>query len=216
MRVITGEAKGRRLKGPPGPKTRPMADKIKEAVFSALEALGVDAGRVLDLYAGTGAVGIEALSRGADRCDFVDNQAAACAVVRDNLAHTKLASKAEVHQLPVTVFLSRRAQPYDLIFVDPPYADPDIFPTLERLSTSSFVLPGTVVVLGHAPTVDVPERVGALTLLKERCHGGSCFAIFEVAEADASAGGAEKDDSSTVGAGRDDGAPDVPSGEAGA
>ena len=180
MRVITGEAKGRRLKGPPGPQTRPMADKIKEAVFSSLEALGVDAARVLDLYAGTGAVGIEALSRGADWADFVDAQSAACAVIRENLAHTKLASKAEVHNSPVAAFLRRRGKPYDLVFVDPPYADPDIFPTLERLAASPLVAEGTVIVLGHAPQVDVPERVGALTLLRDRCHGGSCFSIFEV------------------------------------
>ncbi len=185
MRVITGEAKGRRLKGPPGPQTRPMADKIKEAVFSALEALGVDAARVLDLYAGTGAVGIEALSRGADWADFVDAQAAACAVVRENLAHTKLAARAEVHNSPVNAFLRRRGKPYDLIFVDPPYADPDIFPTLERIAGSSLVQPGTVLVLGHSPEVDVPERIGDLVLLRDRCHGDSCFSIFEVVAAGA-------------------------------
>jgi len=182
VRVITGEAKGRRLKGPPGPQTRPMADKIKEAVFSALEALGVDAARVLDLYAGTGAVGIEALSRGADWADFVDAQAAACAVVRQNLAHTKLASRAEVHNSPVAAFLRRRGKPYDLVFVDPPYADPDIFPMLERLAASSLVAPATVIVLGHSPQVEVPERLEGLTLLRDRCHGGSCFSIFEVAD----------------------------------
>ncbi len=184
MRVITGEAKGRRLKGPPGPQTRPMADKIKEAVFSALEALGVDAARVLDLYAGTGAVGIEALSRGADWADFVDAQAAACAVVRENLAHTKLASRAEVHNSPVNAFLRRRAKPYDLIFVDPPYADPDILVTLEKIAASSLVQPGSVVVLGHSPQVDIPECIGTLTMLRDRCHGGSCFSIFEIVAAE--------------------------------
>jgi 16S rRNA (guanine(966)-N(2))-methyltransferase RsmD len=131
-----------------------MADKIKEAVFSALEALGVDAARVLDLYAGTGAVGIEALSRGADWADFVDAQAAACTVIRENLAHTKLASRAEVHNSPVNAFLRRRGKPYDLIFVDPPYADPDILPTLERIASSSLVVPGSVIVLGHSPQVE--------------------------------------------------------------
>jgi len=157
-----------------------MADKIKEAVFSALEALGVDAARVLDLYAGTGAVGIEALSRGADWADFVDAQAAAVAVIRENLAHTKLASRAEVHTSPVNAFLRRRGKPYDLVFVDPPYADPDILATLERIAASSLVQPGSVVVLGHSPQVDIPERVGTLTMLRDRCHGGSCFSIFEV------------------------------------
>ena len=185
MRVITGEAKGRRLKGPPGPQTRPMADKIKEAVFSALEALGVDAARVLDLYAGTGGVGIEALSRGADWADFVDAQAAACAVIRENLAHTKLASRAEVHNSPVNAFLRRRGKPYDLVFVDPPYADPDILVTLEKIAASSLVQPGSVVVLGHSPQVDIPERIGTLAMLRDRCHGGSCFSIFEIVASEA-------------------------------
>ena len=74
MRVITGEAKGRKLKGPPSTATRPMQDKIKEALFSALESLDLDIARVLDLYAGTGGIGIEALSRGAEWADFVDQQ----------------------------------------------------------------------------------------------------------------------------------------------
>src|SRR4051794_30602354 len=88
VRVIAGEAKGRRLKGPAGPWTRPMADKIKEALFSVLGSLGVEPDTVLDLYAGTGSVGIEALSRGAISADFVDQNAASCAVIRDNLAST--------------------------------------------------------------------------------------------------------------------------------
>ena len=86
MRVIAGEAKGRNLKGPAGTFTRPMQDKIKEALFSMMDSLDIEVDRVLDLYAGTGSIGIEALSRGATWADFVDQNAAACKVVRENIA----------------------------------------------------------------------------------------------------------------------------------
>ncbi len=90
MRVTTGSAKGRNLKGPPNSGTRPMSDKIRQAVFSALASLGVEPDRVLDLYAGTGAIGIEALSRGAGHADFVEMTAPAAAVIRENLERTQL------------------------------------------------------------------------------------------------------------------------------
>jgi 16S rRNA (guanine966-N2)-methyltransferase len=181
MRVITGEAKGRKLKGPPSTATRPMQDKIKEALFSALESLDLDIGRVLDLYAGTGGIGIEALSRGAEWADFVDQQKAACDVVRWNLAHTGLASRSAVHQMPVPAFLRRKEQPYDLVILDPPYADPAIGETLEMLGDSQLVESGTIVALGHWPKFDSDSGTGTLRLIKRRCHGDSCFSIFEVA-----------------------------------
>src|SRR6476619_5477957 len=177
MRVITGEAKGRKLKGPPSRATRPMQDKIKEALFSALESLDLDISRVLDLYAGTGGIGIEALSRGAEWADFVDQQKAACDVVRWNLAHTGLANRSAVHQMPVPTFLRRNEQPYDLVILDPPYADPAIGATLEMLGGSQLVESGTIVGLGHWPKFDSDSAPGTLRLIKRRCHGDSCFSI---------------------------------------
>ena len=100
MRVISGSARGHRLKGPPSTLTRPMADKIREALFSSLASIGAEPSRVLDLYAGTGSIGIEALSRGAEHVDFVDQQKAACAVVRENLEHTRFTGQATVHCMP--------------------------------------------------------------------------------------------------------------------
>ena len=184
MRVIAGEAKGFRLKGPPGPGTRPMADKVKGALFSMLASLGVEPERVLDLYAGTGSLGIEALSRGAEWVDFVEQNGAAAATVRSNLAHTKFADAGRVHQMPVAAFVrqSRGEAPYDLVIMDPPYADPEIVPTLERIAGSALVQSGTVLAIGHSPRVALPEAVGRLARLRERCHGDSCFSIYEVAE----------------------------------
>ncbi len=180
MRVITGEAKGRKLKGPPGPLTRPMQDKIKEALFSALESLDLDIDRVLDLYSGTGGIGIEALSRGASWADFVDQQRAACEVIKWNLAHTGFTSRAAVHQLPVPSIVNQAKKPYDLVIMDPPYADPDIADVLTSVGQSQLVESGTIIALGHWPKFSFDPSEGELRLIKRRCHGDSCFSIYEV------------------------------------
>ena len=180
MRVIAGEAKGHHLKGPPSSATRPMADKIREALFSSLGSLGIEPDRVLDLYAGTGSVGIEALSRGATWADFVDQSPAACAVIRANLAHTKFAAVSRVHQMPVALFFHRHERPYDLVILDPPYADPAIVPTLTQIATSRLVQSGSVVVIGHSPRVTLPDRIERMVRLRARCHGDSCFSIYEI------------------------------------
>lgn len=183
MRVISGTARGRTLTGPPSLVTRPMSDKIKGALFNSLGSLGVEPEVVLDLYAGTGGIGIEALSRGAHRADFVDQGREQCAVIRANLAVTGFAGIGTVHQAPVRSFIDGRHGPYDFIAIDPPYADPSILETLGALGESALVQSGAVVALGHWPKIELPERVGRLALLRQRCHGDSCFSIYEVAPA---------------------------------
>jgi 16S rRNA (guanine966-N2)-methyltransferase len=161
-----------------------MADKIKEALFSALGSLGVEPDSVLDLYAGTGSVGIEALSRGATSADFVDQNSASCAVIRDNLISTGFSDVGRVHQVGVKQFVARGRQPYDLVIVDPPYADPEILPALQSLESSRLVQSGTVIAIGHSPRVELPERMGRLEQLRSRCHGDSCFSIYEFYDAE--------------------------------
>ena len=90
------------------------------------------------------------------------------------------AERGKVFQMEVERFIGQVSEPYDLIAVDPPYADPAIVDTLELLSASAAVGAGTVVLLGHWPRLEIPERIGRLELLRQRCHGDSCFAIFEV------------------------------------
>jgi 16S rRNA (guanine966-N2)-methyltransferase len=136
---------------------------------------------VLDLYAGSGSIGIEALSRSADWADFVEARADACAVIRHNLQHTKFADRAAVHQGSVTAFLRRQpAEPYDFVVLDPPYADTDIVATLDQVGQSACVAPGTIVVLGHWPRLIPPPALPPLQQLVQRCHGNSCYAIYEV------------------------------------
>ena len=186
MRVIAGSAKGRHLKAPPSQATRPTADKIKGSLFAMLETFcGLEETRVLDLYAGSGALAIEALSRGAAWADLVEESRTVCAVIRENLAHTKCSDRAGVHCLAVRTALASPyftdGRQYDIIVLDPPYADPDIGTVMELLAGSSMVGDDTVVVLEHARRFAVAPEYGRLRLHKTRCHGDTCLSIFTVA-----------------------------------
>jgi len=165
-----------------------MADKIKGALYNALESLGVEPEIVLDLYAGTGSVGIEALSRGATRADFVDQGREQCQVIRANLKTTGFDPVSSVHQMPVKTYLTGKHGSYDFVILDPPYAALDIVETLALLAESALVQSGTIVVLGHWPRIELPDRIGRLTCLRHRCHGDSCFSIYEVEDESAPEG----------------------------
>ncbi|MER3405926.1 MAG: 16S rRNA (guanine(966)-N(2))-methyltransferase RsmD, partial [Chloroflexota bacterium] len=146
MRVIAGVAKGQRLLGPRGRGTRPTSDRLRGAIFDALgERAGY--GWVLDLYAGTGALGIEALSRGAEHADFVESDRTMCAIIQANLERTKLAAHGRVLCRRVEDVLPELTGPYDLILMDPPYDDPHRDEVLAKLAASSLVGPETLVVV---------------------------------------------------------------------
>ncbi|MBN1483648.1 MAG: 16S rRNA (guanine(966)-N(2))-methyltransferase RsmD [Chloroflexia bacterium] len=181
MRVITGKAKGHKLKGPKNLRTRPMLDKVRGSLFAVLEGfLGEFYGRVLDLYAGTGALGIEALSRGAEWADFVEVNASVCRIIRDNLAHTKLAGQARVHQGRVESFIKgmHKGTNYDIIFMDPPYADPGIGETISTLAVSPLVHEETLVAVGHSARLELGEGYGPLRRLRQRRLGDSAYSIY--------------------------------------
>ena len=187
MRVIAGIAKGHSLKAPKGMTTRPMADKIKGAVFSMLDTLDANYGRVLDLYAGTGSIGIEALSRGAESAQFVEQTRGVCNIIAENLAHTKFIDKAKIHCRKVAQFISSvdrddRLEKYDLVFMDPPYADPQIGSTIESVAKAGLVAEGGFLVVGHSPRVALADDYSPLVLVKRRCHGDSCFSIYRPSE----------------------------------
>jgi 16S rRNA (guanine(966)-N(2))-methyltransferase RsmD len=183
MRVITGSAKGHKLKGPPDSGTRPMLDRVKESLFAILTGYDVIHGRVLDLFAGTGSIGIEFLSRGAEWADFVEQRAAVCKVIRENLTHTKLAGRARVHQAGVETWIAQaRGEPYDIIMMDPPYASPTIEATIAAIAESRLVKDGTIVVVGHWPRLTLQERYGMLEQLTSRRIGDSSFSIYEYIE----------------------------------
>jgi 16S rRNA (guanine966-N2)-methyltransferase len=182
MRVITGKAKGCRLKAPPGLITRPMLDRVKESLFSVLEGYGPIRGRVLDLYAGTGSLGIECLSRGADNVDFVEQRAHVCRIIWHNLEHTKMKDRGRVHCSQVAHYLRRVVhQPtYDIIIMDPPYADPQIEQTIQRIAESGSGCLDGLFIIGHSPRVLLADRYGDIyERIKFRRLGDSCFSIYE-------------------------------------
>jgi 16S rRNA (guanine966-N2)-methyltransferase len=205
VRVIAGEARGVPLAAPPGKGTRPTSDRTKEAIFAVLGDLGCE-GRVLDLFAGSGALGIEALSRGATFCDFVEAAPAACRVIAANLAKTKLAAQGRVHQRTVERFVAEgstpqrspasgttgdateaqtaasagtaASRPYDLILIDPPYAIDGLETVLRAVAGSALVGKETALLVEHASRRPLPPRLGPLSLVKSRAHGDSAFSLY--------------------------------------
>lgn len=184
MRVITGSAKGHRLKAPKGMTTRPMLDRVKEALFSVLEGYGPIRGRVLDLYAGTGSLGIECLSRGAAWADFVEMRAHVCAIIRENLEHTHFSERARVHNLPVGRFLATAhpAEKYAIILMDPPYADPAIEDTIRAVCAAGLLADDGLLIVGHSPRVPLADTYDSIRRRKFRRLGDSCFSIYEWAD----------------------------------
>jgi 16S rRNA (guanine966-N2)-methyltransferase len=152
MRVIAGSARGTRLGRVPA-GVRPVSDRVREGLFSSLGGR-LEGARVLDLYAGTGALGIEALSRGAEHAVFVESSPAAVTAVRDNLARTGLEDRTTVHRSDVRRFLERRpvdTEGFDLVFLDPPYESggSELDPVLELLDVKPLLREGFTVVLSR-------------------------------------------------------------------
>jgi 16S rRNA (guanine(966)-N(2))-methyltransferase RsmD len=145
MRVITGSARGRRLQELPGMETRPTTGRVKEGLFSALQ-FEIGGRRVLDLFAGTGQLGIEALSRGAARAVFVDCRKDAVAVIRENLKCTGLSDFAQVVSGDAMDYLRTVREKFDLVFLDPPYAAGLLEPALDALAGFDILAPYGIIV----------------------------------------------------------------------
>jgi 16S rRNA (guanine966-N2)-methyltransferase len=179
MRVIAGTAKGHRLKYPKGAPTRPATDLVKGAIFSILASMEVDWDRVLDLYSGSGQLGIEALSRGAGWADFVEREPRCCAIIKENLEKTRLADRAHIYCQNVNKAVSLLEKEYDIILMDPPYADKTIHETVTHLADSPLINRSSVIVVTHSPHLPLRETYATLNLVKENRHGDSCIAIYQ-------------------------------------
>ncbi len=177
VRVISGEAKGRQLKVP---KTgvRPATDLVKGAIFSILESTTSNWEKVLDLFSGSGSLGIEALSRGAGWVDFVEREPRNCAIIKENLEKTKLAAQAHVYCCSVAKAISLLDKEYNIILMDPPYSDSSIGDVVTQLSASKFVGTDTIVVVTHSPHLPLNSTYGTLHRVKEHRHGDSCIVIY--------------------------------------
>ncbi|MBQ9964398.1 MAG: 16S rRNA (guanine(966)-N(2))-methyltransferase RsmD [Clostridia bacterium] len=175
MRVITGTAKGCRLETLTGMDTRPTVERVKEGIFSAI-SFDIEGRRVLDLFAGSGQMGIEALSRGAASCVFVDRNRQAAEVVRRNLRGTKLDGAAQVMCRDALEYLRGAAGPFDLVFLDPPYAAGLVASCLEQL-VGKIAAGGSVVCETDRDT-DLPETVGTLALYRTYRYGRVVVRIY--------------------------------------
>jgi len=182
MRVVTGSSKGRQLKAPAGSAVRPTSALVKESVFSVVQ-FEVEGARALDLFAGSGQMGIEALSRGAGSCVFVDNAKESIAALRGNLSSAGLFKNAEVIQSDAVLFLrGYRGKPFDIVFADPPYTSgllEKVLPLLAgHLSVSAAVFCET------GPGARLPAEAWGLSLKKQYRYGKTAVSLYRRQESE--------------------------------
>lgn len=176
MRVITGLAKGKRLKTAEGEDVRPTPERVKEAVFSVLQ-FDLEGRSFLDLFAGSGQMGIEALSRGAAFCTFVDSSSQSVSLVQENLQNTGLADKAKVIRGDYAAVLTGLDRTFDYIFIDPPYAT-----KLQEKAAAlaqRVVAPGGVLICEHPKEQVLPDDIGAFKRTRLYKHGRVQFSLYK-------------------------------------
>ena len=177
MRVISGSARGVALKTPDGSKPRPTADRVKEAMFSIIQ-FDLPGARVLDLFGGTGQLGIEALSRGAKFSVFVDQGAQACALIRENLKRTRFENSAKVIQSDYDLYLRKNSDKFDIILLDPPYAEVFLENSLKIISEIDILQSGGIIVAERPLGKEIPCEFSGLVRSKDYKYGNTLLTIF--------------------------------------
>lgn len=175
MRVITGKARGRKLQTLSGNDVRPTTDVVKEAVFSIIQ-FGIEGRVFLDAYAGSGQMGIEALSRGAKKAVFLDNSRQSCEVVRKNLEITGLAENAVVKNTDTLSYIVGTAEKFDIVFMDPPYRTGILIQTLEKIPR--VMNKGGLIICEHPVEEKMPEETGDFVLKKEYRYGKITISLY--------------------------------------
>ncbi len=181
MRVIAGDFRGRQLQAVPGKGTRPTTDKVKESIFSMIGPF-FDGGWVLDLYAGTGGLGIEALSRGCERAVFVDADQRALSIVRQNIAQLGLEARCETYRNDAgraLKALGKRDVQFDLVFLDPPYAYQKLAAEITAISEQHLLSAGGRIVAEHDAAIELPEQIGTYIREKTATYGDTTISIFQ-------------------------------------
>jgi len=178
MRVTGGTARGRRLAAPAIAGARPTSDLVRSAVFNILGPHILPEARVLDLFAGTGSLGIEALSRGAAWADFVEMSSKQCSVIRTNLETTGFGDRAQVLCRRVERAVGVLAGPYRVVLMDPPYRLEELGPVLEAIDEQELVEDGGKVVVGHSKRVTLELSYGGLLRGESRRYGDSALDVF--------------------------------------
>ncbi|HSK74285.1 MAG TPA: 16S rRNA (guanine(966)-N(2))-methyltransferase RsmD [Pyrinomonadaceae bacterium] len=182
MRIIAGKYRGRVLKSPSGSKTRPTSDRLRETLFNILAPRISDETRFLDLCAGTGAIGIEALSRGADFTTFVDKSRRACALIEENLDALGIPEEqTEIFSSPAENFINRKAEEgWDIVFYDPPYQE-NYAIVLHAFgdSESNLLNPGGIVIAEHHAKNILPDKAQELRRWRLLKQGENCLSFYE-------------------------------------
>ena len=177
MRVITGKARGVQLKTPDGMLTRPTADRVKEALFSIIN-FDLPGAAVLDLFGGTGQLGIEALSRGADSAVFVDQREDACKIIRENLRRTKLESQGRVIRSDYLDYLRRSREKFDIILLDPPYAEVFLENALKCITEIDILKTDGIIVAERPVEKELPFEFEGFTRSKDYKYGKTLLTIY--------------------------------------
>ena len=177
MRVISGKARGVNLKTPEGVLTRPTIDRVKEALFSIIN-FDIPASNVLDLFGGTGQLGIEALSRGAKSAVFVDQRDDACKLIKENLRRTKLEQDAKVVRMDYLDYLKRCKDKFDIIFLDPPYAEVFLENALKCITEIDILQSGGIIVAERPLGKDLPWDFEGFTRSKDYKYGKVLLTIY--------------------------------------
>lgn len=170
MRIITGEYRGRKLEAPAGSDVRPTSDKVKESIFNML-MYDVYGSVCIDLFAGTGNLGLEALSRGAKMCWFCDNSRESIKYIKENIEKCGAQDKSKVVTGDYMKCLERVKEPVDLIFIDPPYGSDLYEKALENIDSLDLLADEGIIIAEHDKYVDLPETVGNLKVFKEKKYG---------------------------------------------
>ena len=177
MRVISGKARGVNLKTPAGTATRPTADRVKEAVFSIIQ-FDLPGATVLDLFGGTGQLGIEALSRGAKNAVFVDERDDACKLIRENLKRTKLEGEGRVIRSDYSAFLKSTSQKFDIIFLDPPYAEVFLENSLNLITQIDILQSGGIIVTERPVEKELLLDFTGYNRSKDYKYGNTLITLF--------------------------------------
>ena len=177
MRVISGKARGVNLKTPAGTATRPTADRVKEAVFSIIQ-FDLPGATVLDLFGGTGQLGIEALSRGAKNAVFVDERDDACRLIRENLKRTKLEGEGRIIRSDYSAFLKSTSQKFDIIFLDPPYAEVFLENSLNLITQIDILQSGGIIVTERPVEKELLLDFTGYNRSKDYKYGNTLITLF--------------------------------------
>ena len=182
MRVITGKARGVTLKTPEGLQTRPTTDRVKEAMFSIIQ-FDIPGAQVLDLFGGTGQLGIEALSRGAKSAVFVDAKEDACRLIRENLRRAKVENDSKIIRSDYLEFLGRTTEHFDIIFLDPPYAEVFLENAIKKITEIDILQSGGIIVAERPLGKEIPWDFPGYQRSRDYKYGNTLLTIYRKLDA---------------------------------